>query len=244
MWQACSLISRSVLVAGCTMAVVVSLPLSAQVPQKQNPPAKNRALDEHKSEEKSETARRKRMEELVPFGYGLPERYLKIIGELSRPDGDLFFRPDQPAEDPQKTDQPPDDFDLFIKKLDKLVSAKPVVTARVDDELRNILALRYAAAVSLFKAKLVYCQDGRVTDSAVIATVPLIRNAQIELSENAADALPILELCVEGAALRVRLEAAEYKLGRGTEIEVAIALHDHLDAQIRLLRVKKSLAKK
>lgn len=234
MCQGRLMIAFSLLMAGTAFAVVVNLPLAAQVPRKPDEQA-NQLVEE------VEAARRKIRQQLLPLGEGLPQPYLKCLREINV---DSLDRPALDAKERTEMDRPADVAARLFDKIDKFVSTNPVVTAQLHDDLHKLLALRYVAAVQVLKAELANFREGRVTDDKVVATLPAIRDALVELHDNPADQIPILELCVETAAFRVGEEAAEYNVGRGTLRDLATALHDHLGARITLLRAREKRAKK
>jgi hypothetical protein len=229
MIQSRSMIPWALLIAGCAFTAVVNLRLSAQEQEKPHPT------------DRAEIERQKKsLEELVQLGAGLPEPYLKKLRQLATHG---VFNPLRPDDKPNDVDEPIDVKPL-MKKFDNFVSAKAVATAEVDDAERKLLALRYSAAVRVFRTNLAHYVQGRIDLDELLDAILLIRDAQLELGGKPADQLPILELCVEAAALRVGVEAQEYRIGRGIEQKLDFALYSHLDAQIRLLRAKKKLASK
>jgi len=80
-------------------------------------------------------------------------------------------------------------------------------------------------------------------DKALTAVV-LIHEAQLELSDNPADHVPILELLVDLAKERENHVVAGEKFGKGTVADVEEAGYRRLGFEINLLRTKRKLAKK
>ncbi len=132
----------------------------------------------------------------------------------------------------------------FIEKLEKLIKAKPIVAGSVDDELRKLLIARHEAAVRMLDADLAYYKDGRISIDRLLPPIRLIRDVELELSDNPGDHLPILELVVDLAKEFENRELAEEKLGRGSVAEVELARYHRFGAEIDLLRAKRKLAKK
>jgi len=159
--------------------------------------------------------------------------------------------PAQPAgglENPPLPDgarRKPDESEVAIlKRIEEIISKRPVVTVPVDDEIRKLLIARYAIAVQRLKIYRAYYEEGQIgfTMDRLLAAMPLIRGVQLELSENPPDHVPILELCVEGAKFAKGRAEHALKLGSGTTEEVAVAGYYLCSAEIDLLRTKRKLA--
>ena len=84
--------------------------------------------------------------------------------------------------------------DTIIKKLEQVISKKPVITGPVDDELRKLLLDRRDTATRRMKALRGYYEEGRLTNDKVYDGIFRVLVAQLELADNADEQVPILEL--------------------------------------------------
>ncbi len=154
---------------------------------------------------------------------------------------DVGQKPPVPADGPKSAEELTADREaLVVKKLAKLIEAKPVVTAAVDDELRKLLTARYEAAAQLVEADLGSYYHRRKALHTLLSPAQLLRDAQLQLSDNSADHVPILEVCADLAKFGEVAWEASVRTGHGTDTDVALARYICLGAKIDLLREKQA----
>jgi hypothetical protein len=161
----------------------------------------------------------------------------------NKPAGGLERIDDPAVVNDQRKDGPPMP-DPLTKLLDQIISKKPVMTGPVDDELRSLLLARRDAAVRRVKALGRDYEQGSITVDRYIDGFFMVIDAQVELTDNAAEHVRLLELRLELAKEIEAREAAELEVGRGTNADVEQARYRRLSVEIDLLRTKRKVAKK
>jgi hypothetical protein len=131
-----------------------------------------------------------------------------------------------------------------FKKIEELVSKKPVELGPVDDELRGLLLARRDAAMRRLRVLLGFFEEGRITADKYLDGIYGVLDAQRELTNNPAEHVPILELRLTLAKEVEAREAAEVVVGRGNAADVEEAVCGRLAVEIDLLRTKRKLVKK
>jgi hypothetical protein len=144
---------------------------------------------------------------------------------------------------PSAAQQPPpaqDDEPPVVKKLRVLVKAKPLESAKDEDELRKLQKARYNSAVRGLGMKLQEFEAGRGTVEALVGSFRKVHDSKLELSPEPADQIGVREMRVELAKeveKMVEVKIAEGILqGSGLLEDVRYA---RLEAEIQLLKAKR-----
>jgi hypothetical protein len=131
-----------------------------------------------------------------------------------------------------------------LKKFQEIISNAAAVSGPVDEELRKLLVDRRDAGMLGAGATRAAYEDGRITVDKYYDSIAQALSAQLELSDDPADHVRILELKVDLAKQIENNQLVLLVSGRGSPPEAVEARYKVLNAEIDLLRAKKKLAKK
>jgi hypothetical protein len=214
----------------CALAVGVSLALAAQEPVKTKPAGAPQQV-----------ANPPRVDDQTEIDPNTQEGQQKLEQAM-----DSSLKALQKLGAPQVADRRgvEDIADSVLKKLQQIISKAAAVKGPVDEELRKLLVARREAGMVRVESSRAHYAEGRITTDRYYESINQLLYAQLELCDDPADQVQIVELQADLAKTIEKVEIADYMVGRGTVYDMAEARSRVLSFEIELLRAKRKLAKK
>ena len=126
------------------------------------------------------------------------------------------------------------------EKRPAILDVKPLKARDGDDELQKLLIERFNVAVTELQGRYQEFVNGRATLESFGEVARRLVNAELEVRTQSADQITALERYVDLMRhIEKRVEERQ-KAGVGTAAEVAQARYARLDAEISLLRAKRT----